>query len=278
MAGAIATGMARETFAQDDIPSLTPHIDIIDEANQSTTIIDNIQENILLYARTQVAQQRTTEESARKTNEFMLKNSMTALQRALNEFRGGILEEITSLPESPVTGALDAKTARALIANAREIRFYEVLFPPALNKYDADTFTGLAMMRDALKNLAPQEYILALESVTAEVDALRELAEDRAQVGMVMEFKQCALHYQQEIPTAKQLSTEIERVSTQEGYVSQFVSEDCYIYTKELPMAALRAAQLDFLNESPTISDDRTTWCYRSAPGFNGPTCAIRNL
>lgn len=274
MAGLVVTGMAREgAFAQDaDIPTLTPPVDVLEEANRETTTVDNIKNNILLYARTKVTLQKTADPSARKIHETMLTNSMMALQRALLEYRS-FEENPTRFPEVKVTGLFDLKTAQTLLPIAREMRLNEIFFSPPLDAYDADILTGLSIFRNALKRIAPQEYMTALESIAGEIDQMRIMAEERAQVGMVMEFKQCALALQDEIPTAAQLSQEIKRVSTELGYVSQYVSEGCYGYTKELLMQSLRTAQLDFLHESPVMAEDRSVWCHRDVIEFDGPIC-----
>lgn len=277
MAGLIAAGLSREAAAQDGIPTLTPNIDIIEDTNNATSIIDNIENNILLHARTHARLQKHLDNPTRKTHENILFASMQALQRALSDFSAEPLGG-TTYPDAAVTGTLDRATARALIAIGRDIRFYDIFFSPPLDKYDADTLTGLSTVRENLKKLAPDEYMTALQSIASEMDSLRELAEDRVQVGLVMEFKHCALAFQDEIPNRTQLSHEIEKVSSEDGYVSQYVSENCYIYTKELTMATLRAAQLDFLHQSPVTPADRAVWCHRDGMDFNGPKCLEHNL
>lgn len=275
MAGVVAVGMTREAaFAQDDIAAFG---DALAATQADTTLLDDLENNVLAYARSLERKFEPHDASAEKFNSLMQHNSMSALQKTLNEFRSVELEP-NHLPQVEVTGTLNFNTAVALMKVVPEAQFYDLLVPPPLGKYDHETLMGLTRFRMALKNLAPQPYIEALEQIATRFDEERSGYATLYEGSLASSFVECALNIQEDVLTPEAHRKEIDQVTAEPNYVSRLVPEGCYIYLNQISTEARKTAQLDFLHGAQVLDDKRAVWCHRQGAAGDFAPCLEQKL
>lgn len=277
MAGVVAAGMTHNAAAQEIAQS--PDYNPLDNINNDTSILDNIENNIAFYARSLTHAPQPDDAISKRVHVNMLRNSMTALQRSLSAYKDTALEP-GKLPDIKVTGVLDRGTAEFLLAIAPEIPLHNLMLPPTPGDTAEDTMTakGIALLRDTLKTLAPAAYIASLESYTVRIEQQRAFYSDAAEGAIANLFSHCALTFQDQSFTASFIKNEITQVNADHTYVTSLTPDICYNYLNQLSFSFRQMAQLSFLNAVPTVADEKSTWCNREKTVGDKTICLERNL